>query len=261
MNLGLVDRVVLITGGSRGIGRACAHAFAGEGARVAIAARNPDGLNRARVALDSAGHHVTTAVADLTDPAQAYAVVEEVERVLGPIDVLINSAGAARRHAAERLDASAWAQGISAKYLPYVNAISAVQPGMVDRRRGAIVSIVGSGGKTADTQHLSGGAANAALMLATVGLAAALGPYGVRVNAINPGLTLTERLDAALALESETTGLTKAELMERNQARIPLGRYAMPEEVAAVALFLASERASYVTGAVIPMTGGAGPVI
>ncbi|MGE3839954.1 MAG: SDR family NAD(P)-dependent oxidoreductase [Vicinamibacterales bacterium] len=261
MNLGLANRIVLITGGSKGIGRACARAFAEEGARVAIAARRTEDLERARGALAAEGLHVMIVAADLTEAANATALVAEVERALGPIDVLVNSAGGARRHTVETLDAAAWAQGMSAKYFPYVHAISAVKPGMMARRSGAIVSIVGSGGKTADTQHLSGGAANAALMLATVGLAAALGPSGVRVNAINPGLTSTERLDAALTLESQTTGLSKAELMERNQARIPLGRYATPEDIASVAVFLASDRAGYVTGAVVPMAGGAFPVI
>lgn len=261
MNLGLSGKTVLVTGGSRGIGLACARAFGHEGTRVVIAARRPSTLTSARQALAEAGVGVLTIAADFTDPLQAREAVESAERQVGPIDVLVNSAGAASRHVVESLDAAAWAQGMTAKFFSYVHAISAVQPGMIARRRGAIVNIVGSGGKVADPQHLSGGAANAALMLATVGLAAALGQYGIRVNAINPGLTFTERLQAALALESQTTGLSEADLLKRNQAAIPLGRYARPEEVAAVAVFLASDQASYVTGTVIPLTGGLSPVI
>jgi NAD(P)-dependent dehydrogenase (short-subunit alcohol dehydrogenase family) len=104
--------------------------------------------------------------------------------------------------------------------------------------------------------HLSGGAANAALMLVTVGWASLLGKYGIRVNGINPGNTLTERLQEALKLDALAEGITEAEALKRNEQRIPLGRVARAEEVASVALFLASEQASYVTGAVIPMDGG-----
>ena len=108
---------------------------------------------------------------------------------------------------------------------------------------------------------MPGGSANAALMLATVGLAAAYGPKGVRVNGINPGGTLTGRVQEGLAAESRMTGLAAAELLERQAARIPLRRLGRPEEVAEVALFLASARASYVTGAIVPMDGGSAAVI
>jgi NAD(P)-dependent dehydrogenase (short-subunit alcohol dehydrogenase family) len=117
------------------------------------------------------------------------------------------------------------------------------------------------GGKVANPVHLPGGAANAALMLATAGLAAAFGPKGIRINAINPGGTLTGRVQEGLAVEAKMTGLSAEELLRRQEARIPLGRLGTPEEVARVALFLASDQASYVTGAIVPMDGGAGAVI
>ena len=97
--------------------------------------------------------------------------------------------------------------------------------------------------------------------LATAGLAAAFGPKGIRVVGINPGSTLTGRVQEQLAVEAKMTGLDEAELLQRMQAKIPLGRLATPEEVAKVALFLASDHASYVTGATVPMDGGANPVI
>jgi NAD(P)-dependent dehydrogenase (short-subunit alcohol dehydrogenase family) len=261
MDLGLTDRVVLITGGSRGIGLACVRAFASEGARVAIAARRQEHLDGARDALAGEGHHVAIFRADLTNAAEARTAVAGVERQLGPIDVLVNSAGAAQRYLVEELDADAWQQGMNSKYFPYVNAMDAVRPGMIGRGRGSIVNIIGYGGKYGYTQHLSGGAANAALMLVTVGMATALGPHGVRVNAINPALTFTERLQQAITLEARSKGVAEAALLETNQAQIPLKRFARPDEVAAVAVFLASERASYVTGAVVPMHGGANPII
>jgi NAD(P)-dependent dehydrogenase (short-subunit alcohol dehydrogenase family) len=132
---------------------------------------------------------------------------------------------------------------------------------MAARGRGAVVNVIGMGGKVGNPVHLPGGAANAALMLATVGLAAAFGPKGIRVNAINPGGTLTGRVQEGLAVEAKVTGLSPAELLKRNEAKIPLGRLGTPEEVARVALFLASDQASYVTGAIVPMDGGASSVI
>jgi NAD(P)-dependent dehydrogenase (short-subunit alcohol dehydrogenase family) len=98
-------------------------------------------------------------------------------------------------------------------------------------------------------------------MLATTGLAAAFGPKGIRINGINPGSTLTDRVQEQLRVEAKMTGLDAAELLQRMQAKIPLGRLATPEEVAQVVLFLASTHASYVTGAIVPMDGGAHPVI
>jgi NAD(P)-dependent dehydrogenase (short-subunit alcohol dehydrogenase family) len=183
------------------------------------------------------------------------------EASAGPIDILVNSAGAARRYAPSELDAAAWHDAMDAKFFTYVHAMDAVLGRMLERGRGVIVNIVGMGGKVASPVHLPGGAANSALMLATAGLAAAFAPKGIRVNAINPGGTLTGRVQEGLRAESKMTGLSEAELLARNQAKIPLGRLGKPEEVARVALFLASEQASYVTGAIVPMDGGSAAVI
>jgi NAD(P)-dependent dehydrogenase (short-subunit alcohol dehydrogenase family) len=133
--------------------------------------------------------------------------------------------------------------------------------GMFAGGRVCIVNIICMVGKVASPVHLPVGSANAALMLATAGLAIAFGPHGIRINAINPGATLTGRVQEGLEAESRMTGLSEAELLARNQARIPLGRLGSPEEVAKVALFLASDQASYVTGAIVPMDGGANAVI
>ena len=200
-------------------------------------------------------------VADMGRVEDAQRMAAEATAALGPIDVLVNSAGAARRHAPEDLDAAGWHAAMDAKYFTYIHPLDAVLAGMVARGRGAVVNIIGSGGKTANPLHLSGGAANAALMLATVGLAAAWGPKGIRVNGINPGTTVTDRVYEGLAVESKMTGKPQSELIARAEARIPLRRYGKPEEVAQVALFLASDQASYVTGAIVPMDGGSAAVI
>jgi NAD(P)-dependent dehydrogenase (short-subunit alcohol dehydrogenase family) len=261
MNLGLAGKVVFITGGSKGIGLASARAFAVEGARVAIASRSDENLDRARLALEKEGLAITALRADLSKPNEAQSAATSAESLLGPIDILVNCAGAANRYQIDAYTAEAWQQGMNSKYFPQIHAMDAVRPGMMQRKRGTIVNVVGMGGKSAQPVFLSGGAANAALMLVTVGWANALGRYGIRVNAINAGTTLTDRVQRGMQADAQAQGISETEAFARAEARIPLGRFAKPEEVAAVALFLASDQASYVTGAVIPMDGGSTPVI
>jgi NAD(P)-dependent dehydrogenase (short-subunit alcohol dehydrogenase family) len=261
MKLGLDGKVVFVTGGSKGIGLACARAFASEGARVAIASRTKENLDRARQVLGAESLEVVTHTADFSKAEDAHSAVAATESLLGPIDILINCAGAANRFQINAYNAEAWQQGMNSKFFPQINAMDAIRPGMMQRKRGVIVNVIGMGGKSAQQVFLSGGAANAALMLTTVGWANALGRYGIRVNGINAGSTLTDRVQRGLQADAQAQGITEAEALERSQSRIPLGRFARPDEVAAVALFLASDQASYVTGAIIPMEGGSTPVI
>ncbi len=257
MDLRLGGSTVLVTGASKGIGLACAKAFVAEGARVAIVSRSRANLDAACAELPG----VIAIVADLVDAAAALRAVDEAEAALGPLDVLVNSAGAARRYAPADLSAEAWHASMDAKFFSYIHPTDVVIKRMAARGRGVVVNIIGSGGKVANPVHLPGGAANAALMLATAGLAAAFGPQGVRVVGINPGGTLTGRVREGLAVESKMSGIAPDELLARHQERIPLRRLGTPEEVARVAVFLASEAASYVTGAIVPMDGGANAVI
>ncbi len=200
-------------------------------------------------------------VADLSRATEAERMTATIETELGPIAILVNSAGAARRYAPADLGAQAWHDAMDAKFFSYIHPLDAVLKRMLPRGHGAIVNIIGMGGKVASPVHLPGGSANAALMLATTGLANAFGSQGIRINAINPGATLTGRVEEGLSAESRMTGLPEAELLARLQAKIPLGRLGTPEEVARVALFLASECASYVTGAIVPMDGGTSAAI
>jgi len=266
----LKGRVALITGGSKGIGLAVARRFAQEGARVAIVSRSQENIDAAVRELADEGLEVFGVAADLLDAAQSEVAVDTVEAGLGPIDLLINSAGAAKRHEPEKLTPALWQQTFDAKFYPSIHVQHVVLERLAARaghrqspeeQIGAIVNIIGTGGKHPTSTHLAGGAANAALMLATVGLAAHYAPLGIRINGINPGATLTGRIEQALELESERRGISREQALAEGQAAIPLRRYGRPEEVAEVALFLASPRASYVVGALIPVHGGAGPVI
>lgn len=262
MELQLAGKVVLVTGASRGIGFACAAAFLEEGAKVALVSRNAEHLKVAAAQLHSAGDYPPAIVrADLTQADEAQLMAAEVEQRLGPVDVLVNSAGAAKRYLPEQLSAQAWRAAMEAKYFTYIHAMDAVLPRMAERGAGAVVNIVGMGGKVATPIHLPGGAANSALMLATVGLASVYGPKGIRINAINPGATKTERVQEALRLEAQARGITPEEVLRQGEAKVPLRRYAEADDIAQVALFLASARAAYVTGAIIPMDGGLSAVL
>jgi NAD(P)-dependent dehydrogenase (short-subunit alcohol dehydrogenase family) len=262
MDLNLSGKHILITGGSKGIGLACAQAFLAEGARVSLVSRSEANLTRARESLSAFGtDRVQTHAADLTQAASAQAGLDAAIATFGPVDVLVNSAGAAKRTPAPELSPQAWHDAMQAKYFSYIHMIDPVIKQMGQRGKGNIVNVVGNGGKVASPIHLAGGAANAALMLATAGLANAYAAQGIRVNAINPGLTRTERLKEGMAADARLQGIETEEAMKRAMAKIPMGRMAEPEEIAKVVLFLASDAASYVTGINMSMDGATIPLI
>ncbi|CAN5309871.1 SDR family oxidoreductase [soil metagenome] len=265
MDLQLNDLHVMITGGSKGIGLACASGFLKEGARVSLVSRDSANLQTAERALLAADASVAGRIslhaADLKQPAAAEAALDAAERVFGPVDVLVNSAGAARRTPPDDLDAAAWHDAMDAKYFTYIHMIDPVVKRMGRRGRGAIVNVVGAGGKVASPIHMPGGAANAALMLVSAGMAAAYGPKGVRVNAVNPGLTLTERLQEGMAADARLQGIEAADALALATSRLPLRRIAEPDEIANAVLFLASSKASYITGAILAMDGAVVPMI
>lgn len=261
MDLELAGRTVLVTGGSKGIGLACARLFALEGAKVAIVSRDAGNLEKARAQLHEEGLKVSIAAADLKVPAQALAMAKVVEEQLGPIDILVNSAGAAKRTPPAELTAAHWHAAMESKYFTYIHAMDAVLPGMAKRGHGVVVNIVGSGGKVANPVHLPGGSANAALMLASVGLGRAYAGRGIRVVAVNPAATNTERLQSGTEAEARAAGIPVEEMMATRTKQHPMGRFAEPEEVADVVVFLASKRASYVNGAVIAVDGGLTPSV
>lgn len=271
MDLKLHNKVVLVTGGSQGLGLASARVLLAEGARVALAARDIGRLQEAAAQLASEGWSGVHVVAgDLAIAEEAERVVADTERALGPIDVLVNSAGDARRRPPSELDSAAWQGAINAKFLPYVNTQDAVLRRLRERARaagqtgeqapareiGAIVNIVGVGGKVPSEQHIAGGAANAALLLATIGLAQYHARLGIRINAVNPGTTLTGRIEQTLKYEAQRLGVSVEEARLRSEASLPLRRYGHADEVADVVAFVASARAGYMVGALVSVDGG-----
>ncbi len=257
MDLGLKGRVALVTGGSKGIGYACARALAREGARVAIAARDPRGLDEAVASCRREQLELLPEAVDLRDPDSIEAAVASIESALGPLDILVNSAGAARHSTPQSRDFGRWLAAMEDKYLPCVLSMDVIIPRMAARGGGAVVNIVGMGGKVAKTTHMPGGAANAALILASAGFAKAWGAKGVRVNVINPGAVETQRLAAQLQVKAEASGVSVEAMRALTTGEIPLGRLGQPDDVAAVAVFLVSTPAAYLTGAGISLDGGA----
>lgn len=262
MELALAGKHVLVTGGSRGIGLACVRGFAAEGARVTLIARRPESVEAALEQLRRDGvADVLGLHADLADSGQALRVLDEAEAGFGGVDVLVNSAGAARRTPFGELTARDWHDAMDSKFFTYVHVMEPAARRMAERGGGAIVNVIGVGGKVARTTHIAGGAANAALMLATAGLAAGYAPRGVRINAVNPGLTLTDRLQEGLRAEARQRGVGEAQALADAERAQPLGRIARPEEIADAVVWLASARASYVTGAILALDGGMTPII
>ncbi|WGF89771.1 SDR family oxidoreductase [Marinivivus vitaminiproducens] len=237
---GLAGRVVLVTGAAGGIGRALGAGFAAAGARVAAL----DGRGDALDAVPDAAFRVAV---DIRDAAGIAAAVERAEAALGMIDVLVNNAGYTHAESLETTDAAAWQAEIEVNLTGARNVTTAVLAGMKGRRRGAIVNVASVNGLL----HLGNpaySAAKAGLIAYTRALAVELGRYGIRANALCPGTVRTPAWAERVA--------ARPAILERMRRFYPLDRVVEPEEVADAALFLASDAASAVTGAVLTVDCG-----
>src|SRR5262245_61494362 len=257
MDLGLRGKVALVTGGSKGIGAAVARGLAREGAKVAITARTRATLEKTASEIARAtGGEVYTVTGDLTKPEDATRVVDATLAHFGRIDILVNNAGAAPGGRILDLTEDDWALALQLKFMGYVRCVRAVIPHMIRQGGGRIVNIVGNDGVKPLGFEIAPSAANAADLAMTVALAEQYGSENIRVNAINPGPVATERWDGLVAGIGRIHGMNADEAQKKVDRSIPLGRIATVDEVADVAVFVASDRASFMNGAQILLDGG-----
>ena len=252
MDLRLSGKVAIVTGASRGIGRAIAQTLAAEGMNVTLAARSGDQLADLAASLPTAS--VVQAL-DLRDPqAPAAAVAATISR-FGRLDLLVNNAGATKRGDFFALTDADWDDGFALKFLGAMRCSRAAWPHL-QVSNGAIVNIVGIGGRTGTAEFTIGGSVNAALLNLTKALADRGVRDGIRVNAINPGSIATERLQARLAAFAREHAVAPDQA-EREMARVSgVARFEQPDEVARVVAFLASPQAAYCHGAIVDVDGG-----
>jgi len=250
MDLALGGKAAIVTGASRGIGRAIARRLATEGMRVLLVARSA-AIAEEAAALPGAQAHT----ADLRVPEAAAGAVRQAVARFGGLDLLVNCAGATRRGDFLALDDEAWADSYALKLFGTVRMIRAAWP-LLRASRGSVVTIAGVGGRVASADFTIGGSVNAALMNLTKALADRGVAEGVRVNAINPGSIRTDRLTGRIATLARERGLDDAAAAEALAAETGVARFGEPDEIAAVVAFLASEQASYLQGAILDVDGG-----
>jgi 3-oxoacyl-[acyl-carrier protein] reductase len=252
MQLDLTGKVAVVTGASRGIGRAIARVLAGEGMRVAVVARTKAELDTLAAEI---GEGCLVQVADLREPDTPIVVVETVAARFGRLDLLVNNAGTSKRGDFLTLTEADWIEGFGLKFYGAMRLCGAAWP-YLRRSGGSIVNIAGLGGRTGNAEFAIGGAVNAALLNLTKVLADRGVKDGVRVNAINPGGIKTGRLQTRLrALAAERgIGLDAA---EAEMARaLGVARFGEPEEIARLVAFLASPQAAFCQGSLIDADGG-----
>ncbi len=260
MDLGLRDRVCLVTGSTAGIGLETARLLTAEGARVAICGRDGERVERAR--------EETTAelgvVADLSDPGAPERVVAEASSSLGAVECLVNNVGVAYQTSFDELSDRDWDEMWQLNVMSYVRCIRAVLPAMRQSGFGAIVNVSSTAGKRPSTGMPNYSVTKAAVLSLSRLIADVYAKDGIRCNAVAPGPTATAAWlakDGLADQQAKRSGKTREEVLQSVGAGRPLGRLAEAEEIAAVISFLCSDRASYVTGAAWSADGGTVPII
>ncbi len=251
----LEGRVALVSGASKGIGAAIARVMAREGAKLVLLARSQDQLDRVAAEIRAAGSEAAVVAGDLRTDAPAQQAVAMAISRFGKLDTLVHSAGATKRGDFLALTDDDWQDGYALKLFGAVRLARAAWP-HIQAAQGAIINIGGVGGRIASAEFSIGGSVNAALMNFTKALADRGVEQGVRVNLINPGNVRTDRLVARAKLRAQQLGVDEEAGAADLAREANVTRFAEPEEIAEVVAFLASDRASYMQGALVDVDGG-----
>jgi len=259
MDLELKDKTAIITGGSRGIGKAIARELIGEGANVAIVARDPAVLQAAAAELAGAGRaRVVACSADTGDDAAVKKMVAEVAAAFGRIDILVNCAaqagGQARPPALGEITNEHFWADMNVKVMGYLRTAREVAPHMMRQKSGRIINVSGLAARQTGT--IIGSMRNVSVAALTKNLADELAPHGVQAICVHPGLTRTEKTPGVVAAQAKAQGVTEAEIERRMAGRNLVGVIIGAEDIARVVVFLASPKAKAINGDVIAAGGG-----
>jgi 3-oxoacyl-[acyl-carrier protein] reductase len=257
MDLRLRGKRALVTGASYGIGRAIAQGLADEGVSVAINGRNSETLEAAAAEIRaSKGGAAIPIVADVSRLEEVQRLVREAADALGGLDILVNNVPAPVFGPFLEHTDDDWQRAVDIKLMGYVRASREAIPYLQKAGGGVIINNIGSGGRAYTQNHVAGGSTNAALMLITTGLAHELGPLNIRVIGINAGAVQTSRHEALVRSRAESEGRDPADVVRDTVAGIPTGNISTPDDIADLAVFLASPRARQINGTTIQIDGG-----
>lgn len=258
MDLQLKDKRVLVTGASRGLGYATARGLALEGAQVSINSRSAKNIDDAAVKLaQECGCAVHGVPGDLMDAQQAEIVVKQAAELMGGLDILITNNRGPAPGRFDTLEDAEWQTAIDLSLMTHVRLIRAALPLLRESETPSVLTITSYSVKQPVPNLILSNSVRAATVGLTKSLALELGNEGIRFNSILPGWTETERIEDLLANRAENNQSSAIEEREKQAAQIPLGRMASPEEFANAAVFLVSPAASYITGAMLQVDGGA----
>lgn len=257
MDLGLQGKVAVVTGGTKGIGRATAEALAKEGAKVALCARTEADLKRTAAEIEAAtGQAVLAMPCDVTDDEQVRRFVEAMLHHFGTVHILVNNAGRAQPGRFDELTWQQWQDDLNVKLYAHIRCIKAVLPVMKAQRWGRIINMNAILGKQPSASVICTSTWRAACITFTKALSDEVAPYNITVNSINLGIVVSDQLERRR--KRDAPNLSPDEFADKvaKEIGVPLGRLGRPEEVAALVCFLASEQAGYITGASINFDGG-----